>query len=232
MAQSTHELIQAFGGVEDDQRYTRLVENFVDDAVYYDPFFGAQIGKPAIQSFMEHMEELVPKSGAGFSNWQTTAGVHCGYAQWTMVATAAAGHQVAVPGESLYRMRDGLVLGVVDYVDPVAYAKLRGDSARTPDFVAGGAVLPQAGTAQGLIADELQAHIEAMGYAGRWAGSAELIDHEGDGGYDDGVGWAQWMFHGPHGDFAGWSLRRPGGKIRDFFDTVTAHQLSSEPTRN
>ena len=46
-----------FGGVEDDQRYTRLVELFADDAVYYDPFFGPQVGKAARSpSSWQHME--------------------------------------------------------------------------------------------------------------------------------------------------------------------------------
>ena len=117
---STHELIAAFGGIEDDQRYTRLVDSFADDAIYYDPFFGPQVGKPAIRTFMEHMEEVVPASGARFDQWQTTAGVKCGYAQWNMVVRSPEGVELFVPGESLYRLRDGLVLGAVDYVDPVA----------------------------------------------------------------------------------------------------------------
>ena len=74
----------------------------------------------------------------------------------------------------------------------------------------------------GPESERLRVHVDAMAYAGRWAGSAELVDHAGDGD----VGWAQWIFHGPHGDFAGWSLLRPTGTIRDFFDTVTAHNQS------
>jgi len=229
MARTTHELLAAFGGVEDDQRYTRLVENFTEDAVYYDPFFGPQVGKPAITDFMAHMEAVVPASGVRFDDWQVGAGTNCGYAQWIMVATAADGLEIPVPGESLYRVRDGQVLGVVDYVDPVAYSKLRGDSARTPDFVGGAGSLPEVGTPGGPIADQLRAHVEALTYAGRWSGVAELLDHAGDGDPDGGVGWAQWIFRGEHGEFAGWSLRRPTGTIRDFFDTVTAHELSLTP---
>ncbi len=220
MAKTTHEMLAAFGAVEDDQRYTRLVENFADDAVYYDPFFGPQVGKSAIHEFMAHMEQAVPASGARFDNWHVDAGLDCGYAEWIMVARNADGIEVPVPGESLYRLRGGQVLGVVDYVDPVAYAKLRGDSARTPDFIAGGGSLPQPHTPAGAVGDILRAHVEAMTYAGRWAGSAQLVDCAGEAD----VGWAQWIFDGPHGRFAGWSLRRSSGKIRDLFDTVTAHE--------
>ena len=45
------DVIRSFGAVESDQRYTRLVELFADDAVYYDPFFGPQRGKAAIAEF-------------------------------------------------------------------------------------------------------------------------------------------------------------------------------------
>ena len=222
MAMTTHDLLAAFGALEDDQRYTKLVDNFADDAVYYDPFFGPQVGKAAIHEFMTHMEKVVPASGARFDGWQVDADTDCGYAEWLMVATNGDGLEVPVPGESLYRVRNGQVLGVVDYVDPVAYAKLRGDNARTPDYVAGMGSLPNPGTPDGPIAGELAKHVASMSRAGRWTGEAELIDHAGE----DTVGWAQWIFHGEHGDFAGWSLRRPSGHIRDLFDTVTAHELA------
>ena len=60
-------MLRRFGAVEDDQKYTRLVELFSDDAVYYDPFFGPQRGREAIRSFMGPMEEMVPASGATFN---------------------------------------------------------------------------------------------------------------------------------------------------------------------
>ena len=130
------EIIDRFGGVEDDQRYTRLVELFADDAVYYDPFFGAQRGREAIRTFMEHMEEVVPKSGARFDTWHTEADTNCGWATWVMVAPGVDGSEVAVPGQSLYRLRDGLVTFVADHVDTAAYRRLRGPDAKTPDHVA------------------------------------------------------------------------------------------------
>ena len=42
------------------------------------------------------------------------------------------------------------------------------------------------------------------------------------------VGWAQWTFEGPHGEFAGWTLRQADGHHTDFFDTVQAFGLSAE----
>lgn len=228
MTLTTHEMLALFGGVEDDQKYSRLVDLFADDAVYYDPFFGPQIGKPAITDFMAHMEKVVPASGARFENWQVTAGTNCGFAQWQMVARRADGEEVWVPGESLYRLRDGHVLGVVDYVDPVAYTRLRGDSARTPDFVAGGGTLPHANEPAGAGAQKLASHVESLQRAGRWSGTATLTDHAGE----DSIGWAQWTFHGEHGDFAGWSLLSPSGHIRDLFDTVSAAELAQIETRS
>lgn len=139
--------IARFGAVEDDQRYTRLVELFADDAVYYDPFFGAQRGKDAIHEFMTHMEEVVPGSGARFDSWESFGDVDCGFARWDMVAPDADGVEVAVPGQSLYRLRDGLVTRVVDYVDPKAHRRLRGPDAPAPNFVdAAGALRDEAAT--------------------------------------------------------------------------------------
>jgi ketosteroid isomerase-like protein len=127
------DVISRFGAVEDDQRYTRLVELFTDDAVYYDPFFGAQRGKDAIRSFMEHMEQVVPGSGARFDEWETEGDTTCGWARWSMVAPNADGDEVAVPGQSLYRLRDGKVTFAADHVDCSAYRALRGESAKSPD---------------------------------------------------------------------------------------------------
>jgi ketosteroid isomerase-like protein len=127
------EVISQFGAVEDDQRYTRLVELFTDDAVYYDPFFGAQRGRAAIHAFMEHMEKVVPGSGARFDAWETEGDTNCGWARWLMVAPNADGVEVAVPGQSLYRLRDGKVSFVADHLDCRAYRALRGPDAAMPD---------------------------------------------------------------------------------------------------
>ena len=59
-------IINRFGQVEDDQKYTKLVDLFTDDAVYYDPFAGAQIGRQAIFEFMSEMERVIPKMGVYF----------------------------------------------------------------------------------------------------------------------------------------------------------------------
>lgn len=129
------EIVQQFGNVEDDQRYTRLVDLFADDAVYYDPFFGAQRGKAAIRTFMEHMEEVVPGSGATFASWHTEADTDCGWAKWDMVAPNADGERIPVPGQSLYRLREGKITFVADYLDCRAYRTLRGPDAKVPDHV-------------------------------------------------------------------------------------------------
>jgi len=119
------DVIRQFGAVEDDQRYTRLVELFTDDAVYYDPFHGAQRGRDRIRAFMELMEQAVPGSGARFLDWEVEADETCGWARWTMAAPGPDGDEVPVPGQSLYRLRDGRVCFVADYVDPLAMRRLR-----------------------------------------------------------------------------------------------------------
>lgn len=147
------DVIDRFGAVEDDQRYTRLVELFTDDAVYYDPFFGPQRGKRAIQEFMEHMERVVPASGARFAAWETQADTVCGWARWTMMIRQANGDEVAIPGQSLYRLRDGLVCFAADYVDVAAYRALRNDTVKGPN-PAGAAGLSAAMAPSGSSAAE------------------------------------------------------------------------------
>ncbi len=127
------DIIARFGAVEDDQRYTRLVDLFTDDAIYYDPFFGAQHGKPAIGEFMAHMEQVVPGSGMRFDAWETAGDTTCGWARWLMIAPNSKGDEVAVPGQSIYRLRDGKVSFVADHLDCGAYRRLRGDDANPPD---------------------------------------------------------------------------------------------------
>jgi steroid Delta-isomerase len=131
------EIIKRFGSVEDDQKYTRLVELFTDDAIYYDPFFGPQQGKAQIQTFMEHMEEMVPASGAYFDEWEVVAGTTVGWAKWTMWLNTGEG-KASIDGQSLYRLRDdgdGLkVCFVADYLDSAAYRRLNRE--RTPEMAA------------------------------------------------------------------------------------------------
>jgi steroid Delta-isomerase len=111
--------------VEDDQRYTRLVELFTDDAIYYDPFFGPQRGRAAIGEFMAEMERIVPASGARFDAWEIEADTNVAWARWTMWARGADGADLPVRGQSLYRLRDGMVSFAADYVDSRDYAALR-----------------------------------------------------------------------------------------------------------
>lgn len=120
------EVIRQFGAVEDDQRYTRLVALFADDAIYYDPFLGPQQGRDAIGEFMAHMERVVPAAQVRFDDWEVEADRVVGWARWTMIAPGPDGTDVAVPGQSLYRLAgDGRVTFAADYLDPVAYARLR-----------------------------------------------------------------------------------------------------------
>lgn len=136
------DVISRFGAVEDDQRYTRLVELFTDDAVYYDPFHGPQRGREQITSFMELMERAVPASGIRFDAWEVAADTVCGWARWTMVGPGPDGVEVPVPGQSLYRLTpEGKVCFVADYVDRAAMGRLRP-----------GAPAPDAASAAGISA--------------------------------------------------------------------------------
>ncbi len=131
------ETLRRFGSVEDDgQRYTSLLELFTDDAVYYDPMMGAQRGRDQILSFMQHMEKVVPLAGVTFQNWTVEADVSCGWATWDMIARIPGGEEIVMPGQSLYRLRDGKVCFVADYLDPVTYARLRPDGP-VPNAAAG-----------------------------------------------------------------------------------------------
>ena len=95
---TAEEIIKKFGAVEDDQRYTRLVDLFTPDAIYYDPFMGAQVGTDAIRTFMGHMEEMVPAAGARFDEWEVCAGTTTAWAKWTMYAKGPNG-EVGINGQ-------------------------------------------------------------------------------------------------------------------------------------
>jgi len=120
---TAHEIISRFGAVEDDQCYTRLVDLFTDDAVYCDPFYGPQHGRSAISDFMAEMERVIPPRGIHFAEWNTTAETTTGWATWVMVVPVGdAEHRI--PGQSVYRLRDGKVCYAADYVDSRAYSRM------------------------------------------------------------------------------------------------------------
>ena len=152
------ETLRRFGSVEDDgQKYTSLLELFTDDAVYYDPMLGAQKGRAAITSFMEHMEKVVPLANVKFRNWTVEADESCGWATWDMIASAPGSEEIVMPGQSLYRLRDGKVCFVADYLDPVSYARLRPDGP-VPNATAGhGLAVPFAPSLASLSARPAEA---------------------------------------------------------------------------
>ncbi len=153
MSGSAAEIIARFGAVEDDQRYTRLVELFADDAIYYDPFMGAQRGRDAIREFMGHMERLVPAANVRFDDWQVQADSTVGWSTWIMVAPGADGAEVGVPGQSVYRLNPaGQVTFVADYLDVVAHRRLRPEGPR-PDLASAGGLSAGFETAGGPALD-------------------------------------------------------------------------------
>ena len=139
------EILARFRDVETDQRYTDLIEVFADDAIYVDPFYGAQVGRQAIAKFLGHMERVVPQSGLRFEDWRFEADRVCGWARWTMAGPDPSGQRVAVRGQSLYRLSlDGRVTYVADYLDPLAMAR-QNPAAPAPDLaIAAGLSAPLA----------------------------------------------------------------------------------------
>jgi steroid Delta-isomerase len=129
------DIIKRFGAVEDDQRYTKLVDLFTDDGVYYDPFFGPQRGKAAIHEFMTEMEKFVPASGAYFDEWEVEADTNTAWARWTMWANGSDGTKMPVKGQSVYRLADNKVTFAADYLDTRDYAALR-PGGKTPNLAA------------------------------------------------------------------------------------------------
>jgi limonene-1,2-epoxide hydrolase len=168
--------LRRFGAVEDDQKYTRLVELFADDAVYYDPFFGPQRGRDAISTFMGHMEEMVPASGATFRDWHVEADRVVGWATWVMEVRTPEG-PMDIPGQSLYRLNEaGQVTFVTDYLDPVAYRKLRGDAKR-PDLMTAAGLSAGAHNASGPALDVVRRFWEIQD-EGRYAELGELFTED------------------------------------------------------
>ena len=209
------EIIDRFGQVEDDQKYTRLVELFTDDAIYYDPFAGAQVGKAAIHEFMSEMEKVIPKMGVYFANWETCANTHVGWAKWNMVVPVN-GVEHPIPGQSLYRLRDGKVCFVADYVDAPSYARIRPD--RRPDAASAALVEKgnsQSGKSLNVITEFWNQRMTS------WSPVKGGTVTVNDLGIEDSVAWVQWTCHTPSGEFPGWTLHNiDGGQVNsaDYWD--------------
>ena len=209
---SAHAIISTFGSIEADQRYTRLVELFSDDAVYYDPFAGAQVGRSAIHEFMSEMERTIPKMGVYFADWETAADTHVGWAKWNMVVPIN-GVEHPISGQSLYRLREGKVCFVADYVDAVAYARIRPD--RRPDAKSASLAAKgtnESGAAMVPVTEFWNARL--VGWSPVTNGSVSVNDLAADAS----IAWVQWTCHTETGDFAGWTLHRVEGDRIESFD--------------
>ena len=194
------DIITMFGSVEDDQKYTRLVDLFTDDAVYYDPFAGPQVGREAIHEFMSEMERVIPAMGVYFSNWETKADSHTGWSRWEMVVPVG-DTEHPIPGQSLYRLRDGKVCFVADYVDPVAYGRIRPD--RRPNAAAAAGV-PKGTDRRGSADDVVRSLWRER--AASWSPLAGGSVRVGDIAAEDSVGWAQWSCTVDGRHVTGWTL--------------------------
>lgn len=167
---TAHDVIQMFGSVEADQKYGRLVEFVTDDAIYCDPFAGPQRGKVAITEFMAEMERIIPKMGVYFADWETVADTTVGWSRWTMVVPVD-GVEHPIPGQSLYRLRDGKICYAADYVDSAAYRKLRPDV--IPDLLT--ASREDKGTTVAGPADEIVQTFWKMQTSARYAELSSLF---------------------------------------------------------
>jgi ketosteroid isomerase-like protein len=134
MAGPAYDLIAEFWDQERDQRYTAHADRFSDDAVFVDPLFGRMDGRARIREFMELMERVVPAGGVSFELVDVDGGTTCAWSRWIMRAPGPDGTPVDVAGQSLYRVRDGMLTFDADYIDPIAYRRLRPGSDRTPDL--------------------------------------------------------------------------------------------------
>ena len=230
---TARDVIQMFGAVEDGQKYTRLVELFTDDAIYCDPFAGPQHGRRAIADFMGEMERRLPKMGVYFANWETVAETTVGWSRWVMVVPVN-GVEHPIAGQSVYRLRDGLVCFASDYVDSAAYGAIRPDV--HPDHLsaahqAKGTSI--AGSADVLVREfwetDAKSHLRALVSPDA---DFTLVDCGGD----DAVAWAQWTGDLPNGSFAGWSLHSVReGRLSfegDYFDAASARRLRQQHDRH
>jgi len=134
MALSAYDTLSKFAEVEHGHRYRELLDIFADDAIYFDPFHGPQVGLEAIAGFLALMERAVPASGLGFEHWEIEADQRCGWARWVMAGPDPDGVRVGVRGQSLYRLNEaGQVTFVADYLDPLAMAR-QNPAAPIPDL--------------------------------------------------------------------------------------------------
>ncbi|MBK9179132.1 MAG: nuclear transport factor 2 family protein [Acidimicrobiales bacterium] len=112
--------IARFWAIQDEGRYAELLALFTDDAVFVDPLYGTLTGRDAIGSFLARMERVMAASGTRFELVDAAADGDVGWARW--IAHLAGGD---VAGYSLYRFRGGLISCDADYLDTLAYERVR-----------------------------------------------------------------------------------------------------------
>lgn len=205
------EIIKQFGAVEDDQRYTRLAALFADDGVYVDPFFGAQRGRAAVTEFLTTMERVVPSSGVRFESWEVEADTTCGWARWVMSAPSADGSRIAMPGQSLYRLRDGQVVFAADYLDPVAHRTWRPEGPPPDLSLAAGESAQWAPSEPGPVR-QLLSHFWELQDTGAYAELAQLFTE--DAVFSDVV----------YGTFSG------GAAVREYLERMEREMSAGKTT--
>jgi hypothetical protein len=154
---------------------------------------------------MSEMEKVIPKMGVYFANWETCADTHVGWAKWNMVVPIN-GVEHPIPGQSLYRLRDGKVCFVADYVDAPSYARIRPD--RKPNAVSASLVEKgntQTGLSLNVITDFWNQRMTS------WSPVQDGTVAVNDLGVEDSVAWVQWTCHTTAGDFPGWTLHQING---------------------
>jgi hypothetical protein len=153
--------------------------------------------------------------GVYFANWETCADNHVGWAKWNMVVPIN-GVEHPIPGQSLYRLRDGKVCFVADYVDAPSYARIRPD--RKPN-AASAALVEKGNTQTGQSLNVItEFWNQRMTSWSPVEGGTVTVN---DLGVEDSVAWVQWTCLTTTGEFPGWTLHNIEGdqvSSDDFWD--------------
>jgi predicted SnoaL-like aldol condensation-catalyzing enzyme len=113
-------LVRRFWEIQDQGRYSPLVDLFTDDCRFEDPSYGIMNGKAALVEFMATMDVVVPKTGGRFQLVDAAGGDEVAWSQWVFALPAG-----EIAGWTLHRVRDQLFTFDADFVDTAAQADLR-----------------------------------------------------------------------------------------------------------
>lgn len=114
MGSHAYDTIAEFWRLQDSHDYTQTVAMFADDAEFHDPVFGSMVGRAAIGTFMQKMNDVMHERKITFELVELAGDDETAWARWVAHTPKGDKH-----GCGLYRVSDGKLTYYRDYMNGV-----------------------------------------------------------------------------------------------------------------